>query len=262
LQWQADTFPQPFRSKITVVHDGIDTQALRPNPAVCLNLSTRAGETHTLAFGDEVVTFVNRNLEPYRGYHVFMRALPDLLRRRPRVRVLIVGGDGVSYGAAPDPQRYGSRSWKQIFIDEVRPRVPDADWGRVHFLGHLPYDQYVALLQVSAVHVYLTYPFVLSWSLLEAMSVGCTVVASDTAPVREVLRHGETGALVPFFDGEALAETISGLLDDPSARARLGAQARAFVQMHYDLRTICLPRQLDWLEALGSVSRLRAEEGV
>ena len=138
----------------------------------------RAAAVGELAHGDEVVTFVNRNLEPYRGYHVFMRALPEILRQRPRARVLIVGGDGVSYGA-PAPQ--GS-TWKQIFIDEVRGQVADADWARVHFLGQLPYAQYVALLQVSAVHVYLTYPFVLGWSLLEAMSAGCAIVASDTAP--------------------------------------------------------------------------------
>ena len=245
-QWQASTFPQPFRERITVVHDGIDTAAIAPRPDVALTLTGGLRLTRD----DEIVTFVNRQLEPYRGYHVFMRALPEILRRRPKARVMIVGGEGVSYGAAPDPQQYGQRSWKQVFVDEVRAQIPDADWARVHFLGNLPYAQFIPLLQLSTVHVYLTYPFVLSWSLLEAMSAGCTVVASDTAPLREAIVDGETGRLVDFFDFAALADQVCALLDDPAQRQRLGAQARAFAGAHYDLRTACLPRQLDWVLGL------------
>lgn len=246
-QWQASTFPQPFRERITVVHDGIDTAAIAPRPDVALTLTGGLRLTRD----DEIVTFVNRQLEPYRGYHVFMRALPEILRRRPKARVMIVGGEGVSYGAAPDPQQYGQRSWKQVFVDEVRAQIPDADWARVHFLGNLPYAQFIPLLQLSVVHVYLTYPFVLSWSLLEAMSAGCTVVASDTAPLREAIVDGETGRLVDFFDFAALADQVCALLDDPAQRQRLGAQARAFAGAHYDLRTACLPRQLRWVRLLG-----------
>ena len=246
-QWQASTFPQPFRERITVVHDGIDTAAIAPRPDVALTLTGGLRLTRD----DEIVTFVNRQLEPYRGYHVFMRALPEILRRRPKARVMIVGGEGVSYGAAPDPQQYGQRSWKQVFVDEVRAQIPDADWARVHFLGNLPYAQFIPLLQLSVVHVYLTYPFVLSWSLLEAMSAGCTVVASDTAPLREAIVDGETGRLVGFFDFAALADQVCALLDDPAQRQRLGAQARAFAGAHYDLRTACLPRQLRWVRLLG-----------
>jgi glycosyltransferase involved in cell wall biosynthesis len=244
--WQASTFPQPFRDQITVVHDGIDTQALAPNPHARLTLNGNLKLTRH----DEIITFVNRNLEPYRGYHSFMRALPEILQRRPKARVLIVGGDDVSYGARPDPQRYGAARWKDVFAAEVRAQISDADWARVHFLGHIAYQPFITLLQLSAVHVYLTYPFVLSWSLLEAMSAGCAIVASDTQPLHEAIAHGETGRLVNFFDADALAREVCALLDDPAARQRLGHNARAFAQANYDLQTVCLPRQLAWVEQI------------
>jgi glycosyltransferase involved in cell wall biosynthesis len=248
--WQASTFPEPFRSRITVAHDGIDTNALRPNPGVELTLSTAGGGQLKLTRNDEIITFVNRNLEPYRGFHTFMRALPELLRRRPKARVLIVGGQQVSYGAPPDAQRYGADNWKDVYTREVRGDISDADWARVHFLGNLPYQHFVPLLQISRVHVYLTYPFVLSWSLLEAMSVGCTIVASDTAPLREAIEHDRTGRLVNFFSPQALCEEVCSLLDDPQARTRLGHAAREFAMAHYDLQRVCLPQQLRWVEAL------------
>lgn len=243
--WQASTFPEPFRSQITVVHDGIDTETVAPNPEVRLTLNGNI----TLSKGDEVITFVNRNLEPYRGYHVFMRALPEILKRRPHARVLIVGGDDVSYGARPG----GDRKWKDIFAIEVRPQICDEDWARVHFLGTIPYQHFIPLLQLSTVHIYLTYPFVLSWSLLEAMSVGCAVIASDTRPLLEAVRHNETGRLVDFFDVIGLANEVCSLLDDPVECQRLGVNARAFAQDNYDLKTVCLPRQLQWVEGIASV---------
>lgn len=243
--WQASTFPEPFRSRITVVHDGIDTEAIAPNPAVSLTLN---GDL-VLTKQDEVITFVNRNLEPYRGYHIFMRALPELLKRRPGARVLIVGGEEVSYGARPE----GDKKWKDIFAGEVRPQISDADWARVHFLGNVPYQYFIPLLQLSTVHVYLTYPFVLSWSLLEAMSVGCAIVASDTQPLHEAIRHDDTGRLVSFFDAAALSGEVCALLDDQAMRERLGANARAFAQANYDLKAICLPRQLQWVEELAAM---------
>lgn len=241
-QWQASTFPLPFRDKISVIHDGIDTDAVAPNPDVKLTLNRNL----VLTRHDEVVTFVNRNLEPYRGYHVFMRSLPKLLQLRPNARVLIVGGDDVSYGARPD----GGRKWKDIFAAEVRPQLTDAQWSRVHFLGNLPYQQFIPLLQLSMVHVYLTYPFVLSWSLLEAMSAGCAIVASDTTPLREAIIDGETGRLVNFFDPSALAGAVASLLDDAPTRAAFGTRAREFARANYDLRSICLPRQLQWVRQL------------
>lgn len=241
-RWQASTFPAPFRERIRVVHDGIDTEALAPDPTARLTLN----DSLALSRDDEIITFVNRNLEPYRGYHIFMRALPELLARRPHARVLIVGGDGVSYGARPAE----SASWKEQFIAEVRPQIRDADWQRVHFLGNLPYPSFIQVLRISSVHVYWSYPFVLSWSLLEAMSLGCAIVASDTAPVREVIRHDETGHLVGFFETQGLVDAVCDLLDDAPARERLGAAARAFVQAGYDLKRVCLPAQLDWVERL------------
>jgi len=241
-EWQASTFPEPFRSRITVAHDGIDTGVVAPNPAISMVMNGNVRLTKQ----DEVITFVNRNLEPYRGYHIFMRALPELLRRRPGARVLIVGGDSVSYGARPAE----GGSWKKIFIAEVRPTISDADWSRVHFLGNLPYQQFIQLLQLSMVHVYLTYPFVLSWSLLEAMSAGCAIVASDTKPLHEAIIDGETGRLVNFFDSEAIVHEVCSLLDDPAARAKLGASARSFAQSHYDLEAVCLPQQIQWVKEL------------
>lgn len=246
-KWQASTFPEPFRSKITVVHDGIDTDVVKPNPGIKVTINQRLELTKR----DEVITFVNRNLEPYRGYHIFMRALPEILKRRPKAYVLIVGGSGISYGAPPDPNRYGGlRNWKDIFINEVRGKITEDDWKRVFFLGNIPYDHFLAVIQLSSVHVYLTYPFVLSWSLLEAMAVGSAVVASDTAPVKEVIEHEKTGRLVNFFDVKGLVDEICGLIENPEERKRLGENARSFVKENFDLRKVCLPKQIEWVKGL------------
>ena len=248
--WQASTFPEPFKNKISVVHDGIDTQAVAPNSAVSLTLKMATGQDLVLTRKDEVITFVNRNLEPYRGYHTFMRALPQLLKERANARVLLVGADDVSYGARPDAAKYGAAKWRDIFANEVRGQISDADWQRVYFLGQVPYHFFIPLLQLSTVHVYLTYPFVLSWSLLEAMSAGCAIVASDTEPLREAIFHNETGMLVNFFDPSALAQSVCKLLNNPEERTRLSANARAFAQANYDLQTVCLPKQLEWVAQL------------
>ncbi|MBR9839758.1 MAG: glycosyltransferase [Rhodobacteraceae bacterium] len=241
-RFQANTFPPEWRDRITVAHDGIDTDVVRPNPDATLEVT----DGRILTRDDEVITFINRNLEPYRGYHIFMRALPEILKRRPDAHVTIIGGDEVSYGArAPD-----GKTWKQIFIDEVSDRVAPEDWKRVHYLGRVPYERFLAMMQVSRAHVYLTYPFVLSWSLLEAMSAECAILASDTEPVREALTEGETGWMVDFFDKERLVDRLCALLDDPEERARLGRNARAHVREHYDLRTRCLPQHVEWVESL------------
>ena len=241
-QWQASTFPESFQKKITVIHDGIDTDLVKPNQDVSLVLNSNL----TLTKNDELITFVSRNLEPYRGYHIFMRVLPALLKRRPNAKVLIVGGQGVSYGPVPP----AGTSWADIFANEVRSQISDADWQRVYFLGKLPYQSYLALMQISTVHIYLTYPFVLSWSLLEAMSAGCAVIASDTPPVTEVIKDGVNGKLVPFFDLNGWVNGIDEMLENHALRTELGRNARQTIISNYDLRTVCVPKQLDWLQSL------------
>ncbi|AWB23665.1 glycosyl transferase family 1 [Methylobacterium currus] len=239
--WQASRIPAAFRDRLSVIHDGIDTDLLRPDPGARIILGR---DRLSLGAGDEVVTFVNRNLEPYRGYHSFMRALPEILRRRPKARAVIVGGSDTSYGAMPP----GGRTWREIFLDEVKAELDPA---RVHFVGRIPYRDYVDLLRVAAVHVYLTYPFVLSWSMLEAMALGACVVGSATPPVAEVIRHRENGILVDFFAKDAIAEAVVSVLADPGAVAPLRAAARQ-TALAYDLRRVCLPAHLRLIEAVAA----------
>ena len=240
--FQRGTVPAVFHDRLSVIFDGIDTHVVRPDASAVL----RAGN-HTLRAGDEIVTFVNRNLEPMRGYHVFMRALPEILRARPNAVVIILGGDEVSYGASPP----AGKTWKQIFLDEVKERV---DLSRVIFPGRIPYADYLRVLQVSACHVYLTVPFVLGWSCIEAMSAGCVVVGSATPPVQEVIEHGKNGLLVDFFDVTGLANAVVGVLANPAAYAHLRTAARATAVARYDLATVCLPQQLQLIDRLAAGS--------
>ena len=239
--WQASLFPERFQSKITVIHDGIDTNALKPNSLASLIIGNLK-----ISKSDEVITFVNRNLEPYRGYHIFMRSLPEILKRRPNALVMIVGGDDVSYGARPS----GGRKWKDIFANEIYHDLPVGAKERIYFLGTIPYQSYVTLLQLSSVHIYLTYPFVLGWSLLEAMSVGCAIVASKTKPVQEVIQNNINGRLVNFFDVHELVYQVCDLLQNEVDRQKLGNNARISAVASFDLESVCLPKQLRWVENL------------
>jgi len=231
--FQRDRHPAWFRDRISVIHDGIDTERFRPSQSASVSLAS-AGIT--LRPGDEVVTFVSRQLEPYRGYHIFMRALPLLQKLRPNARVVIVGADGVSYGAAPPK----GKTWKEIFRDEVNEKL---DMSRVHFVGKLPHTVLTQLMQVSAVYTYLTYPFVLSWSLMEAMSAGCLIVGSRTAPLEEMITHGRNGLLTDFFDTEQLAHTIANTLEHRDSLTALREAARQTIVDRYDLRRHSLPAQ-------------------
>jgi glycosyltransferase involved in cell wall biosynthesis len=233
-QWQLSQLPLEYRPKMQVMFDGIDTKGVAPQPQAFIHLK-RANIR--LTANDEVITFVNRNLEPYRGFHVFMRALPGILKERPNAHCVIVGRDDVSYGTLPQ----AGGNWRQHMMAEVGAQLP---MERVHFLGGLPYDDYLRVIQISRCHVYLTYPFVLSWSCLEAMSAGRVVVASNTGPVQEVIEHGVNGLLVDFFDVAALSRQVIEVLGSPKTYAGLGTQARKTVVDRYDLKTRCLPQQL------------------
>ncbi len=230
--WQRSAFPKEFQEKIHVVHEGVDLARFRPDPTARLTLPGG----RVLARADEIVTFASRNLEPLRGYHVFLRAVPAILRARPNAQVVVAGGDGNSYSHAPPV----GKTWKAHYLDEV---VADLDLSRVHFVGRLDQDSYLNLLQVSSAHVYLTYPFVLSWSLLDAMATECAIIASDAAPVREVIDDQKNGVLVPFHDRSALSQAVVDTLAHRGPSLKRGAAARRTVAERFDKR-VCVHEAL------------------
>lgn len=234
-QWQRDQYPGYFQQRIRVIHDGINTEVVTPKADARLTIGDKS-----LGTADEVITYIARNLEPYRGYHVFMRALPEILKRRPKAQVVIVGGDEVSYGQ----QAKNGSTYREQLNQELAGQL---DFNRIHWLGRVPYSRFLDVLRVSSVHVYLTYPFVLSWSLLESMSAGCLVVASATPPVQEVIRQGENGLLFDFFDRQTLSETVISALDTPQSYRQIRADARRTVVENYDLKSICLPASLGFI---------------
>ncbi|WP_435256517.1 glycosyltransferase [Thioclava sp. FR2] len=238
--WQASTYPASVRGMLKVIHDGVNSEVMIPNPQATVQLPNG----QVVRAGDEVLTFVNRNLEPYRGYHIFMRALPEIMAARPNAQVVIVGGDEVSYGSAPK----GAKGWKELILSEVRDKL---DMSRVHFMGKVAYPVFVNIMQVSRAHAYLTYPFVLSWSMLESMAAGCLVVGSKTSPVEEVLTHGKTGLLVDFFDVKGWSETLIEALANPEKYQPIREAARQFAVENYDLKTVCLPRLVEFVESFG-----------
>jgi glycosyltransferase involved in cell wall biosynthesis len=244
-QWQRSLYPAEMQSRISVLHEGVDTDLVRPNAKASFKLPESG---RVLTRRDEVVTYVARNLEPYRGFHIFMRALPQLLRRRPRAQVVIVGDNGVSYGAPPPPRS----TYRDMMLQEVGAKL---DLKRVHFLGLIDYHAYLNLLQVSSAHVYLTYPFVLSWSFVEAMACGCLIIGSATPPVLEVLRDGTNGITVDFFSHKKLANRIEAALDQRRELNALRQAARATAVEQFDLNRKLLPRWSALFEDLMSGRR-------
>lgn len=238
-KWQRDCFPETFHDKLYVCHDGIRTDRLKPDPQVSLSL----GRVGRITREDEVFTYVARNMERTRGFHTFMRALPAIQTARPKARVLVVGGSGASYGKASQAEG-GFRAELEREVGHL------IDWDRVHFLGQVSYDNYRKIIQISRCHIYLTMPFVLSWSLLESMAMQATIVASDVAPVREAITHGETGLLVDFLKPAELAAQVSDVLADPAKFTHLGVAARAHVVAQYDFLTHCLPQHIAQINAL------------
>jgi glycosyltransferase involved in cell wall biosynthesis len=235
-RWQRTQFPKEFHYKIATCHDGIDTDVACPDLDATLSLP----DGTTLSRRHEVVTYVARNLEPYRGFPSFIRAVAEICTRRPHCHILIVGGDEVSYGRRVP----GGTTYREKMLSEVK-----IDPKRVHFLGKVSYATFIKVLQVSSVHVYLTYPFVLSWSMLEAMAAGCLVVGSDTAPVTEVLSDGKNGLLVDFFSPSAIADRIDEVLDHKDRMGALRERARQTILESYQLGD-CLQGQVQLMEAL------------
>ncbi len=234
-EWQRSRFPSVYQDKIRVIHDGIDVDAVRPRPDATFALP----DGRFLGRDDEVLTYVSRNLEPYRGFHSFMRALPSILEARPNAHVVVVGGDEVSYGARPKE----GGTWREVMLSEIG----GLQEGRVSFTGRIPYGDYLSLLQVSSVHLYLTYPFVLSWSMLEAMAAGAHVLGAATAPVEEVIEDGVNGTLVDFFDTDAMADSVAEALARRNEADHIREAARATVVERYALSQ-CLAKQKALIE--------------
>lgn len=240
-QWQHRQFPSVHQSRISIVHDGVNANLVRPNRDAFVTLP----DGRRLSTNDQVLTYVSRNLEPARGFPEFMRAAEVLLRRNPNLQILVVGGDEVSYGR-PLPD---GKTWRETMLAEL-----ELDRSRIHFMGKVPYATHVNILQISSVHVYLTVPFVLSWSMIEAMSAGCLLVCSNTEPVLEVIRDGQNGLLVDFFDRDALVRRIEEALRAGPALFAVREAARRTVLERYSLEK-CLPEQIQLIQRVATMGK-------
>jgi glycosyltransferase involved in cell wall biosynthesis len=239
-KWQKSAFPAAYHHKIGVCHDGIDTHRCQPNPQASVTLP----DGRVLTARDQVVTYVARDLEPYRGFPTFMRAAAKLAEENPEAVFVVAGGDGVSYGQS----RADGRTWRDVMMAETQ-----IDPSRIHFLGQIPHDQLIRLYQISSVHVYLTYPFVLSWSILEAMACSAAVIASDTGPCHDVIRDRQNGFLTDFWDSDALAARMTSCLTQQNSLGTMRKRARKTIVDHFDLR-LCLDKQTSLLERMASAN--------
>ena len=244
-QWQKQQFPLEYQPKIEVFHDGVQTERYVPNPEARLCFADLGID---LPAKSELVTYVGRGMESYRGFPQFMQAMAIVLQHRPECHAIIVGAERIAYGGQPPP---GYTSYKEWAQKEVK-----LDWSRVHFTGLLPRNRYLEVLQASSVHVYLTFPFVLSWSMLEAMSTGCLLVASDTPPVREMISDGDNGLLVDFFDVKAIAARVEEALAKQGELSDIRHVARQTIVDRYDWRKM-LPQQVAFLRRIADAGQQR-----
>ena len=220
-QWQRAQFPASYQAKIAVIHDGVDTDHITPGEA---------------ASAEPLITFTTRSLEPARGFHVFMRALPEVQQRCPDARIVVAGSDTPAY----TKPRADGVSHRSALLRELEGRL---DLSRITFAGMLPYPQYIELLRRSSVHIYGTFPFVLSWSFIDALAAGCLIVGSRTAPVIEVLREADNGLLFEYGSPANLAVRVDDALARDDAD-QIRARARSTAVERYDWRRVCLPTQL------------------
>lgn len=223
-EFQKSQFPAHFRDRISILHDGVDTEYFSPDET-----TTFAVNGNLFCKGDPVITYIARGMEPYRGFPQFMEAVAILQKSRPEAHVIIIGDDQVAYGSKrPDGKTYKEWALESLILDE----------SRIHFLGRQSLRTLRDVLRISAAHVYLTVPFVLSWSMMEAMSTGALIVGSDTEPVREIITDGENGLLVPFFEPEVLAGRLSDVLADQARYVPLRERAREHMLERYDMRDL------------------------
>ena len=238
--FQADRLPRVFRDRTQILHEGVDIARTRKRPDA--RWTTASGKV--LDGSRPIITYVSRKLEPLRGYHTFIRSLPRLLDQVPDADVLIIGEAArAGYGGVAP----AGRTWADVILDEIRGAV---DLSRVHFTGRVPYETFLDALSLSWAHVYFTYPFVMSWSLLEAMACECLIIGSDTAPVRDAIVDGQNGRLVDFFDHGGLSEALIEACRAPRSFDPLRKAARETIEANYDRAGICLPGWIDLIERL------------
>ena len=213
-RFQASTLPAVFQPLIHIIHEGVDLETIRPGPAEPFVLD----DGRIIAPGTPVITHVNNNMEPLRGLHIFARALPRLMAEVPQAEAIVIGNPGNHGYSGSSPE---GLSWRDVCFEGV-----DVDPARLHVLGKIEHARMLAALRLSTAHVYYTYPFVLSWSLAEAMALGCYVIASDTPPLHEAIEDGINGRLLPFFDPAALSDALIAACREPDAQASLRRAAR------------------------------------
>jgi glycosyltransferase involved in cell wall biosynthesis len=242
-RWQRDRLPGIFHDKVRVVFDGIDTNLWRPQPG----LPRRVGD-RTFPGDVKIVTYVARGMESMRGFDLFMRVANVLCRRRRDVVFVVVGQDRVCYGG--DQEVTGQKTFKEWVLGREQ-----YDLSRFVFTGLLPTAELAKLFALTDLHLYWTVPFVLSWSLMDALACGATVLASDTAPVREMIEPGRNGLLADFFDVDGWAAAAGRVLDAPQDFRHLGAAGAAMIRERYSLE-VCLPQMVQlYQDAVGATGR-------